>query len=65
MSESKPLWQDILQFSRRKTKMAVGFILIGILGLALPIIPGLLLLTVGVFLIKPGWYESFKRWFEK
>jgi len=65
MSGSNPLWQDILQFSRQKTRIAVGFILLGILGLILPIIPGILLLSIGVFLIKPECYESFKKWFEK
>ena len=40
VTEKKPLWQDILQFSRNKNKMAVGFISLGIVGLALPVIPG-------------------------
>jgi uncharacterized membrane protein YbaN (DUF454 family) len=65
MKDSNPLWQDIIIFSRNKTKFAIGFILLGLLGLVLPVIPGILLLTVGVFLLKPEWYDSFRRWFEK
>jgi hypothetical protein len=65
MSDTNPLWQDIIKFSYNKTKLGVGFILLGILGLIIPVIPGILLLSVGVFLIKPEWYESLRRWFEK
>ena len=65
MRDKNPLWQDIIKFSRNKSKLAIGFIVLGLLGLILPVIPGILLLTVGVFLLKPEWYESFRRWFEK
>ena len=62
MSESNPLWMDIIEFSRNRIKFAIGFILLGILGLVLPVIPGILLLSVGIFLVKPQWYESIRRW---
>jgi len=65
MNETNPLWQDIIKFSRNKLKFAIGFIILGILGLVLQIIPGILLLGVGIFLLKPEWYEPFRRWFEK
>ena len=65
VTEKKPLWQDILQFSRNKNKMAVGFISLGIVGLALPVIPGFALLGVGVFLLKPEWIDSLKSQFNK
>jgi hypothetical protein len=65
MSDKNPLWHDIVNFSRHKSKLAIGFIVLGFLGLILPIIPGILLLGIGVFLLKPEWYESFRRWFEK
>jgi uncharacterized membrane protein YbaN (DUF454 family) len=65
MSDTNPLWQDIIEFSRNKIKLAIGFIILGILGLILPIIPGFLLLAVGLFLLKPEWYEYFRKWFEK
>lgn len=65
MSNSNPLWHDIIKFSRNKFKLAIGFIALGVLGLFLPIIPGILLLGVGIFLIKPEWYKTFRHWFEK
>jgi uncharacterized protein YqgC (DUF456 family) len=64
LSESNPLWHDIINFSRNKYKLAIGFIILGILGLVLPIIPGLLLLAVGIFLIKPEWYDIVKKWYK-
>jgi len=65
MSYTKPLWHDIIKFSRNKSKLAIGFIVLGLLGLILPIIPGVLLLAFGIFLLKPEWYETFRRWFKK
>ena len=65
MGDTNPLWHDIIKFSRNKSKLAIGFIALGLFGLILPIIPGVLLLGVGIFLIKPEWYETFRRWFEK
>ena len=63
MDKSNPLWQDIIQFSREKTKLAFGFILLGIVGLVLPIIPGALLLAIGILLLKPDWYDKVKHFF--
>jgi hypothetical protein len=60
-----PLWQDILKFSKNKKKMAVGFILLGLLGLVLPIIPGFALVAMGFFYLKPEWYEKFRSWLWK
>ena len=62
-SSPNPLWEDILKFSKNKKKMAVGFILLGILGLVLPIIPGFALLALGVFFLKPEWYDKLKKRF--
>ena len=56
MSDKNPLWHDIIKFSHKKPKLAIGFIALGLLGLIVPVIPGILLLGVGVFLIKPEWY---------
>ena len=61
MAEQKALWRDILQFSKHKNKLAVGFIGLGMFGLVLPVIPGIALLAVGLFLLKPEWYERLKK----
>jgi uncharacterized membrane protein YbaN (DUF454 family) len=63
MENKKPLWHEIIKFSKNKSKIAVGFIVLGLLGLVLPIIPGILLLLIGLFILKPEWYEKFKRRF--
>ena len=63
MENKDPLWHEIKKFSKHKSKIAIGFILLGLLGLVLPVIPGILLLLIGLFILKPEWYEKFKRKF--
>ena len=65
MRNTNPLWYDILKFSRNKSKFALGLIILGLLGLILPILPGILLLVLGIYLLKPEWYNFFGRWIEK
>jgi uncharacterized protein YqgC (DUF456 family) len=64
MDETNPLWHDILKFSQNKSKLAFGLIILGVIGLVLPVIPGLLLIGFAIFLIKPEWYEKVKKWFK-
>jgi uncharacterized protein YqgC (DUF456 family) len=61
MEKRKVLWEDIVEFSKRKYKLAILLIVIGITGLVLPIIPGLLLLGVGIFILKPEWFEVLRK----
>ena len=63
MDNKEPLWQNIKNFSNTKVKLGVGLIILGSLGLVLPVIPGILLLAVGLFLLKPEWYEKFRERF--
>ena len=60
---TQPLWADILRFSKQKYKFASVLIILGILGLVIPVIPGILLILAAVFLIKPDWYHKFKKFF--
>ena len=62
--EKKPLWEEIVDFTKSKNKLAVSLIVIGLLGLVLPILPGLLLVAVGVYLLKPEWAEKVKELFK-
>ena len=64
MTKSRLLWEDILRFSKQKYKFAAVLIIIGVLGLVIPVIPGMLLLLGAVFLIKPEWYQKAKRFFK-
>ena len=59
----QPLWEDILRFSRHKYKFASALIILGVLGLVIPVIPGILLILGAVFLLKPEWYHKFKKFF--
>jgi uncharacterized protein YqgC (DUF456 family) len=60
---SQPLWADILRFSKHKYKFASALIIIGVIGLVIPVIPGILLILGAVFLIKPEWYHKVKNFF--
>ena len=42
-----------------------GLILLGIIGLALPILPGLLFIFLGIYLLKPEWLQKLKNWLVK
>lgn len=61
MKEKTPLRDKIKHFSKHKLKWAVLFIFLGLLGLVLPVIPGILLLAIGLFLLKPEWFDKFRR----
>jgi uncharacterized protein YqgC (DUF456 family) len=63
MTDKKPLWQEIQKFSGQKWYIALILLLLGLFGLVLPVIPGVLLIALAVFLIKPGWYEKLKKRF--
>jgi uncharacterized protein YqgC (DUF456 family) len=62
--EKKPLWEEIVDFTKSKNKLAISLIALGLLGLVLPILPGLLLIFVGVYLLKPEWVEKLKELFK-
>ena len=62
--EKKPLWEEIVDFTKSKNKLAVVLIAIGVLGLILPVLPGLLLIAVGFYLLKPEWADKLKALFK-
>lgn len=51
---SNPLWEDIRKFSRKKLSWAIVLVFFGLLGIFIPVIPGLLLILLAVALFKPG-----------
>ena len=61
----RKLRKEIRLFSRIKGFVAIPLILIGVLGLVLPIIPGTVFLVVGVILLVPSFEEKMKSWFGK
>jgi hypothetical protein len=60
MTQRDALWEDIARFSKNKYKIAAVFIILGLSGLILPVIPGLLLLAIGIFIIKPEWFSKIR-----
>ncbi len=60
MTKKKPLWPEIKQFSSSKYKLATILIIVGLMGLVLPVIPGILLLAVALFILKPEWFEKLR-----
>ena len=62
--EKKPLWEEIVDFTKSKNKLAVALIALGVVGLVLPILPGILLILVGIYLLKPEWVEKIKEQFK-
>jgi len=63
--ENKPLWEEIVEFTKSKNKLAIALIALGVLGLALPLLPGILLIAVGIYLLKPEWVDKVKDLFKK
>ena len=61
MTQRDALWEDIARFSKKKYKIATILIILGLSGLILPVIPGLLLLAVGVFILKPEWFAKLRE----
>ena len=61
MGAKKPLWQDIQVFTRQKFRIASALLLIGLAGLVLPVIPGLLLIAIALFILKPEWSHKLSK----
>jgi len=59
----QPLWETIRDFSRKRPLLAGLFLVIGLLGIIIPIIPGLLFLFLAVAMFKRGWLSKFRRRF--
>ncbi len=62
-SNKKPLWNEILSFSKNKYITALILVLIGLLGIIIPIIPGILLFVVAIALLRKGTMQKLRRRF--
>ncbi|MBD3384582.1 hypothetical protein GF407_06605 [candidate division KSB1 bacterium] len=65
MSRKSRLVEDIRLFRKKKPILAVVFIILGLSGLILPILPGWLLLIFGIILLFPSFEDRLKDKFEK
>jgi len=67
MEKKNSLYDEMKKFQREKKNYIIALILLGILGLIFPFIPGLLLIGLGIALISPkhgeALLEKTKQWF--
>ena len=58
----KPLWEDILKFHKSRITLGVLLVILGIFGLLIPIIPGLIVILLGLALLAPDTFGSVLEW---
>ncbi len=58
------LWEDILRFSKNKYLTALILVLIGLLGIVVPVIPGILLFLLALALLRKGMMPRLRRYFK-
>jgi uncharacterized protein YqgC (DUF456 family) len=67
MEKKSSLYDEMKKFHSEKKNYIIALIILGVLGLMLPIIPGLLLIGLGIALISPKYgealLEKIKKWF--
>ena len=61
LAEEKPLIDRIMKFRKWRNWIAIPLIIIGIVSLALPILPGIAILFLGILLINPGLAYNIKE----
>jgi hypothetical protein len=59
-SKKRPLWNDILDFNKHKYLTAGILAAVGLLGIVIPIIPGIALFIMAVALFKKGWMKKIR-----
>lgn len=63
--DPKPLWEKIKHFSRNKYGWAFILVLLALVGIIVPVIPGLLFLLLAVALFRPGLMRKIRLWMDK
>ena len=59
---SKPLWEDILEFHKNRQLIGILLVILGFAGLLLPILPGVLVILLGLALLAPDKFGSILSW---
>ncbi len=62
-NHKKPLWEDIKKFSKTKYVFAIALIILAVLGLVVPIIPGIIFIVLAIALFKKGWMSKIRTRF--
>ena len=58
-----PLWEDILEFHKNRQLLGIVLVILGVAGLLLPILPGLIVIILGLALLAPDKFGSALNWF--
>jgi len=68
MEKNSSLYEEIKKFRGEKKYYIIALFILGILGLIFPVIPGLLLIGLGIMLLSPkhgqALLEKVKKWFD-
>ena len=59
---NNPLWEDILDFHKNRQLLGIVLVVLGAAGLLLPILPGLLVIILGLALLAPDKVGSVLNW---
>ena len=59
---NNPLWEDILEFHKNRKLLGIVLVVLGAAGLLLPILPGLLVIILGLALLAPDKFGSVLNW---
>ena len=59
---SNPLWEDILEFHKNRQLLGIILVILGSAGLLLPILPGVLVILLGLALLAPDKFGSIFNW---
>lgn len=58
----RPLWEDILKFHKNRISLGIILVILGAFGLLIPILPGLLVILLGLALLAPDRFGSVLDW---
>jgi uncharacterized protein YqgC (DUF456 family) len=59
--EKRPLWETILPFTKKKYILIPLLILLSLLGVVVPIIPGIVLFILAVMLMRKGTAAKLRK----
>ena len=58
----RPLWEDILKFHKNRISLGIILVILGAFGLLIPILPGLLVILLGLALLAPERFGLVLDW---
>ena len=59
--KKEPLWETILPFTKKKYILIPSLILLSLLGIVVPIIPGIVLFILAIMLMRKGTAAKMRK----